>query len=349
MITTVQNIKIRGIANCVPETIVRNNDYDLLNDQEKKLLIKTTGIEERRVAKEGICASDLCYSAAEKLISELDWQRESIDAIIYVSQSQDYYLPSTAIILQERLKLSKRVLAFDVTLGCSGYVYGLQILGALMQTGSIKRGLLLAGDVSTNSVNYKDKSAYPIFGDSGSATALEYQEGATPMYFTAQSDGNGAEAIIIKGGGTRQQYHEDSLKEVEIEPGITRHELNLILNGLEIFNFSVKEVPADVKNLLEHVGVDKDEIDYYVFHQANRIINETIRKKLKINEDKVPYSLQKFGNTSSGSIPLTIQTALRDKVTSSKKFLLSGFGVGLSWSSAIIETDSLVIPELIEL
>lgn len=349
MITTIPHIKIRGIANCVPKTIIRNSDYTLLNDQEKKLLIKTTGIEERRVAEDGTCASDLCYAAAEKLIEELSWEKESLGAIIYVSQSQDYYLPSTSILLQERLKLSKQVLAFDVTLGCSGYVYGLQILGALMQNGMIKRGLLLAGDVSTNSVNYKDKSAYPIFGDSGSATALEYQTGAAPMYFTTQSDGSGAEAIIIKGGGTRQKYHKDSLKEVEIEPGITRHELNLILNGLEIFNFSVKEVPADIRTLIEYTGVDKDDIDYFLFHQANKIINETIRKKLKIEDHKVPYSLNKYGNTSSGSIPLTAQTALKEELKSPKKLLFSGFGVGLSWSSAIVQTDNIIIPELIEL
>lgn len=320
-----------------------------MNEQERKMLIKTTGIENRRVASEGVCASDLCFASADRLIDELNWERTSIEAIIFVSQSQDYYLPSTSILLQEKLKLSKDVLAFDVTLGCSGYVYGLQILGALMQTGMIKRGLLLAGDVSTNSVNYNDKSAYPIFGDSGSATALEYQNGAPAMVFTAQSDGSGADAIIIKGGGTRQKYHHESLKEIEIEPGITRHELNLILNGLEIFNFSVKEVPEDIRKLLTYLHMDVNDVDYYLFHQANKIINETIRKKLKIDADKVPYCLRGFGNTSSGSIPLTIQTELKGKLTASSKLLLSGFGVGLSWSSAIIEVDELTIPNLIEL
>lgn len=325
-------------------------DYDKVSDQEKKLLIKTTGIAERRVAGREICASDLCFEAAKELIKKLAWTTDSIDALIFVSQSGDYYLPATSIVLQKRLELSENVIAFDVNLGCSGYVYGLQILSSLMQNGSIKRGLLLAGDVSTYSTNVNDKSSYPIFGDSGSATALEFSETGARSFFTSQSDGSGFESIIIKGGGTRNKIHENSLQDIEVEPGICRNELNLILNGIDIFKFSVKKVPNDIQQVLEFSQNDKADIDYYILHQANKIINETIRKKLKLVPEKVPYSLEKFGNTSSGSIPLTMQVSLKEQLETQKlKLLLSGFGVGLSWGSAIIETENLCIPDLIEI
>lgn len=347
---SLDHICIRGIANCVPKNIVYNKDYDRINDQEKKLLIKTTGISERRVVNNDICASDLCFAAAKKLIDELKWSSDSIDALIFVSQSSDYYLPATAIILQDKLGLPTSAIAFDVNLGCSGYVYGLQIMSSMMQSGVIKRALLLAGDISTNSVNYNDKSSYPIFGDSGSATAMEFDPSAEKSFFSSQSDGAGFESIIIKGGGTRHKFHDNSLKEVEIEPGISRHELNLILNGLEIFNFSVKRVPEDVKSLLSFAEMTDEAIDYYIFHQANKIINETIRKKLKIDPEKVPYSLELFGNTSSGSIPLTIQTKLQKQLTTQPStLLLSGFGVGLSWGSAIIKLNDICLPDLIEI
>lgn len=348
MITTLKNIAIKGIANCVPLKSVRNEDYDMLSAAERKMLISTTGIVERRVAKEGVCASDLCERSALKLLNGLDWEPSSVDALIFVSQSSDYYLPATAIILQDKLGLSKNSVAFDINLGCSGYVYGLYVVGNLMQQGNIKRALLLCGDISTNSVNYKDKSAYPLFGDSGSATALEYDELSEPMMFSLGSDGSGHEAIMIKGGGTRHMFHDESLKEVCISEGITRHELNLILDGISIFNFSVKEVPKNVRELMEVANVAVDDVSALVLHQANKLINETIRKKLKFPREKTPYSIDEYGNTSSGSIPLTIQTRLKDQINHSR-LILSGFGVGLSWASVILQTQNVYIPELLEI
>ena len=220
----------------------------------------------------------------------------------------------------------------------------------MLATGGIKRALLLCGDVSTNSVNYEDKSSYPLFGDSGSATALEHDKNAKSSWFNLGSDGEGHKAIMIKGGGTKHKFHKDSLEVQDISPGIKRHELNIILEGLDIFNFSVKEVPKNIKELFEFSDINIEEVDYFVFHQANKIINETIRKKLKIDSEKVPYSLTNFGNTSSGSIPLTMQTELQNALTTgNKSLLLSGFGVGLSWGSALVNTNKIIIPDLIEI
>lgn len=348
MITKIEHIELKGIANCVPSSVEKNENYDLLSAAERKMLISTTGIKERRVAKNGVCASDLCEKAALELLSGLNWETNSVDALIFVSQSSDYYLPATAIILQDKLGLSKNAIAFDINLGCSGYVYGLYVLSNLMQKGQIKRAVLLCGDISTNSVNYKDKSAYPLFGDSGSATALEYDETAHPMTFSLGSDGSGYESIMIKGGGTRHMFHENSLKEVSISEGITRHELNLILDGISIFNFSVGEVPKNIKELMQMTSLSENDVEYLVLHQANKLINETIRKKLKFPKEKVPYSLDEYGNTSSGSIPLTLQTRLRDQLNN-KTIVISGFGVGLSWASAVLTTKNIYIPELLEI
>lgn len=348
-IFSIPNIKIAGISACVPKKKESNYDYSWITKQEQQLLIKTTGIEERRIAEKGTTTSDLCFEAASQLISELDWNKNEIEILIFVSQSRDYILPATSIILQDRLKLPKTTIAFDISLGCSGYVYALSVISSLMTNSKIKKGLLLAGDISSLSLNHKDKSAYPLFGDAGTATALTYNEQSSSIDFSLQSDGSGAQSIIIPDGGVRNPISDESFVEKEIEKGIWRTNRNLALDGLEIFNFSITKVPTHIKAILAAVDQNINNIDCFVFHQANKLIIETIRKKLKIDEEKVPYSLLKFGNTSSASIPLTIVAEMSEQVKGQKlKFLLCGFGVGLSWGTALIELDKIVCPKLIE-
>lgn len=347
---SIPHIKLSGISACVPKRSESNLDYDWITEQERALLIKTTGIENRRIAAANLTTSDFCYTAAEKLIDELKWRKEEIEIIIFVSQSPDYLLPATAIILQDRLNLPKTALAFDISLGCSGFIYGLSTIASLMTNAKIKKGLLLTGDVSSSSLNRKDKSTYPLFGDAGTATALEYDENAAPMFFNLQSDGAGYKTIIITDGGTRQQLTPESYIDVEIEKGIVRSRKNLVLDGLEVFNFSLREVGPNIKELLRSNSTEIENYDYFVFHQANKLMNETIRKKLKIEPEKVPYSLNKYGNTSSASIPLTIVSELSEKITNSTThFLLSGFGVGLSWGSVALKASNLICPPVIEL
>ncbi|MFI5202925.1 MAG: ketoacyl-ACP synthase III [Flavobacteriales bacterium] len=345
---TTDNIRLAGLAACVPSNKENNMAYDHISETERKLLIKTTGIEERRVAKPGLATSDLCYHAAIKLIDDLKWNKEEIELLIFVSQSRDYFLPATGIILQDRLGLPTSCVALDIGLGCSGYIYGLSVISAMMSSGKWKKGLLLVGDISTNSIAYSDKSTYPLFGDAGTATALEYSNGKK-MYFNLQSDGKGYEAIIIPHGGLRHTQTAESTIRREIEPGIIRSDRDLALNGLEVFNFSLREVAPNIKGLLTYAEKKLEDLDYAVFHQANLLMNETIRKKLGLPAEKVPYTLKDFGNTSSASIPLTMVARLKNELQKSKKnILLSGFGVGLSWGSAWIETENLVISDLIE-
>jgi 3-oxoacyl-[acyl-carrier-protein] synthase-3 len=338
--------KVCGIAAAVPDTLISNRDYQSINEAERNLLIKTTGIETRYVAKTGQTTGDLCEAAANKLIESLSWNREEIDLLIFVSQSPDHFVPATSIILQGKLGLGKQVAAFDILLGCSGYVYGLSVVSALMATGGFRKALLCVGDISTAALNPKDKSTFPLFGDAGTVTALSY-DAKSEICFNLQSDGTGKDAIIIPDGGLRNPVNEETFIETEHEPGVIRHRRNLWLNGFDVFNFSIREAPPNITALLNYTGDSIDKADFYVMHQANKLMNETIRKKLKLPAEKVPYSLDEFGNTSSASIPLTIVARCAEAAKTKKSWLLASFGVGLSWGSCSFETDSLICPPMI--
>lgn len=347
---SIQDIAVKGIAAAVPSNMVSNWDYDLLTESEKKLLIKTTGVEQRRMVVPGMTTSDLCFEAAEKLLKELNWKKEEIDILIFVSQSTDYYLPATSIILQHRLGLPKSCMAFDIGLGCSGYVYGLSVISGMMKATGLKKGLLMVGDVSTITCSKDDKSTYPLFGDAGTVTALQFDENAEPISFDLNSDGSGKDAIIIPHGGIRNLASPESFVKEEIAPGIVRSKMELALNGLDVFNFSIKEVPNSLKEFLEKTETTPESYDYFVMHQANKLMNETIRKKMKFPPEKIPYSISKYGNTSSASIPLTIVSELSEALkNSNKKLLLAGFGVGLSWGSVSLNLNNVILPEIIEL
>jgi 3-oxoacyl-[acyl-carrier-protein] synthase-3 len=223
-------------------------------------------------------------------------------------------------------------------------------MGRMMSGGAIKKGLFLVGDVSTQTTNFRDKSTYPLFGDAGTATALEYDTDAEDMHFNLQTDGSGYDAIIIPDGGIRNLASKDSSFELnKYAEGIERTQYDIALDGMKVFNFSLREVSPNIKALAEYCKMDLDEIDYFVMHQANKIMNESIRKKMKIDPEKYPYSIGKYGNTSSASIPLTIVTELRNQVENQNlRMLFSGFGVGLSWGSVILSTRNIFCPEVIE-
>lgn len=350
-IFSIPDIRIAGIAATVPKTEVSNRDYELLSEKEQETFIKTVGVEKRRVAEAGMATSDLCFVAAQKLLNGLKWQAEDVDLLIFVSQSRDYIIPATAGILQDRLGLPQTCVAFDISLGCSGYVYGLSVMGRMMSGGAIKKGLFLVGDVSTQTTSYRDKSTYPLFGDAGTATAVEFDPHAAQMSFNLQTDGSGYDAIIIPDGGIRNLASKETSFAYEvISEGIVRTKYDIALDGMKVFNFSLREVAPNIRALCEHAGLTLEDIEYFVMHQANRIMNESIRKKLKIAPEKYPYSLRYFGNTSSASIPLTIVSELSDEVKNNElRLLMSGFGVGLSWGSVILNTDRIFCPEVIEL
>lgn len=305
--------------------------------------MRNIGIETRRMASEWQCFSDLAFDATEVLLEKLQWKRDEIDALIVVTQSPDYPIPATAIILQDRLGLSHATVAFDVNLGCSAYPFGINLLGSMIAAGGVNKGLLLVGD---RSANLED----PIFSDSGTATALEFSADAPPMYFDLNSDGSGYKAIILPVGGQREPVAiQHLLPYRENEKDRWHQATDLQLDGAAVLSFSTQRVPPAVEKLIAYAGVSKDEIDYFVFHQANRMINETIRKKLGLAVEKVPSTLHDFGNTSGASLPVTMTARINKELESApKRVLLCGFGIGLSWGTCLVDIDGAVFPDLIE-
>ena len=346
--STLHNVRFAGMATCVPKHIVHNvDDMPPHLRSERQRLVRNIGIETRRVCPHWQCFSDLAFDAAERLLAELEWQRDEIDALIVVTQSPDYIVPATAIILQDRLGLPHSTVAFDVNLGCSGYPFALQILGSMIAAGVVKKGLILLGDRA--SYQHRDQLKDPLFSDAATATALEYRDDAAPMYFDLNSDGSGYKAIIVPVGGHRNPFQIEHAIARKGEDGFWRSDLDLVLDGPAVLSFSTQRVPPSVERLISYAGTSKDEIDYFVFHQANRMINETIRKKLGLEAEKVPSSLRDFGNTSGASLPVTVTTRLRDALSGGKRrLLLCGFGVGLSWGSVIVDVESGCFPALIE-
>lgn len=346
---TIPHIKLSGLAGCVPQQTQDNKEIEILQPTERELFINTVGIRYRKVVPDGVTASDLCYSAAEKLLADLSWNREEVNILVFITQTPDYLIPNTSSILQEKLKLPKSCLAFDVNLGCSGYVYGLSIVGSLLQNMPGGKALLLVGDISTRTISMQDKSTAPLFSDAGTATALEYSAFGQ-IHFNLQTDGKEYDDIIIPDGAFRNPVSMQSFEVKTFEGGIKRTNLSMKLDGIKIFNFALREVAPNINTLLNEKAIDKNSIDFFIFHQANKLMLESVRKKLQLEPAKVPYSLYHYGNTSSATIPLTMLTNLRSQLqTQSLKLLLSGFGVGLSWGSAYLETENIICPELIEL
>lgn len=347
-IASIDGIKLSGIAASVPKNTESNRDYPFPTEKEKELFIKTVGIENRRVAPVGLTASDLCLAAANELISKLGVNKDEIKVLVFVSQTPDYLIPPTSTILQDKLNLPKDCIALDINLGCSGYVYGLFVASSLMRTMRARKGILLVGDVSTSCLSQEDKSTAPIFSDAGSATLLEMCE-ENKIYFNLQNDGSGFEAISIPDGGMRNPFKEESLEVKDIEKGIRRNATHLIMQGMDVFNFSLREVAPNIKALLSEVNEQIDNVDYFVLHQANKLMNDSIRKKLGIEPERLPLSLKNFGNTSSASIPITMVTELGDELRGKNlKLVLSGFGVGLSWGSVLVDIDKITCLPLLE-
>ncbi|MPT05100.1 MAG: ketoacyl-ACP synthase III [Delftia sp.] len=343
-LSTLHNVRFAGMASCVPRRVISNlEDCPPSQRSERERLVRNIGIKTRRICPEWQCFSDLAFAATEKLLDALQWQRDEIDALIVVTQSPDYLIPSTAIILQDRLGLPHSTIAFDVNLGCSGYPFGLHLLGSMIAAGGIKKGLVLVGDKSATIMD-------PLFSDAGTATALEFDTSAPPMHFDLNSDGSGYKAIMLPVGGHREPYGVEHLIPTRDEHGFLRSASDLVLDGPAVLSFSTQRVPPAVERLLAYASVDKQQIDYFIFHQANRMINETIRKKLGLPLDKVPSTLPDFGNTSGASLPVTLTARLHERLSDGEaKLLLGGFGIGLSWGTAIVDVKKAVFPTMLEI
>ncbi|NCG08010.1 MAG: ketoacyl-ACP synthase III [Verrucomicrobia bacterium] len=353
--STFQNVRVGGVVTCVP-TLEKSIDdcVELFGGNTKQIerLKKTIGLDKRRVVAEGTTALDLCSAAATHLLSAAGLNADSVDALIFVTQTPDYLQPCNAAVLHGRLNLPKNTAALDVNLGCSGYVYGLWLAHLMVSAGGCGRVLLLAGDTLSRLVHPKDRSVAPLFGDGGSATLIESTESKSPAWFSLETDGTGYEKLMVPAGGMRQPSSEATAVESVDADGNVRSLDNLYMDGAEIFNFSISVEPQSVEELLAYVDVEKKDIDFFVFHQANRYILGNITKRLKLDPEKVPMqTVEQYGNQSSASIPCAMCGELADALgaNETKRLLLSGFGVGLSWGSAVLEFTDLKVCDLIKL
>ena len=348
----IKNVALRGVSACVPDRIEYNKDFKGLEAEKLSQYIETVGVVERHCAVHdgSLCTSDLCCEAANKLIERLGWRRDEISCLIFVSHTQDYKLPATACVLQHRLGLPKETMAFDIPLGCSGFVYGLGVAGSIMQTGNIKKALLLVGNTQSVYASPRDKSTALLFGDAGSATALEYQQGADDILCHYQTDGSGYESLIVPDGGCRNPFNEHSMDYEDFDEGISRTRLHEKMNGAAVFQFAFFSVPKSLKALMNEFGLGNDDVDYLLLHQANKFMCGGIAKKMKFPAEKTPHNIERYGNTSGASIPLLMVTELRERLERLKlRHLSCGFGVGLSLGSVYFTTDRIAAPELITL
>lgn len=349
----IPNVRIGGIVTSLPPTVRSiDDDPEALggNLAQIERIKKTIGLDKRRVALPGTTALDLCEHAARELLQRTATSADSIDGVIFVTQTPDHFQPSNATLLHGRLGLRDEVAAFDVNLGCSGYVYGLWLAHQMLATGGCERVLLLAGDTMSQCVNPRDRSVAPLFGDAGTATLLVAAPGAPAASFSLRTSGKGSEHIIIPAGAFRARASETSRTAVVDAEGNWRSPEDLAMNGGEVFNFSIRVEPPAVKQILDYAGVSAEQVDYFVFHQANRYIIGNIARRLGLPPEKVPAdTVARYGNQSSASIPCTICDALSERLRSgAASLVLSGFGVGLSWATVHLAIGPVSVCDLVE-
>ena len=334
--------RIAGVVSCVPPRIVDNSHFEArFGVDAVRDVTKMIGVQARHYVEPGIATSDLCVLAAERLIERLGWERDTIDGIVFVSQSPDYLLPATACMLQQRLGLRTSVFAYDVGLGCSGYPYGLWQAMMMVQTGAAKRMLLCVGDISTRRSDPNDRATVMLFGDAGTVTAVEAGTDDDVVDFVLGTDGRGAENLIIPSTWHRERKAIAHLEGRDLDM--------LYMDGGEIFNFTLKSVPPLIRETLDVCGRGIDEHDAFLLHQANMFMIRHIAKKAKLPPEKVPINMDRFGNTSSASIPLLMTTDLAELLRGGRRRVaLFGFGVGYSWAGASLDVGPLACVEHIE-
>ncbi len=348
----ISHVAIKGVAACVPSKVEEVKDLPFYKEGEAESVISTTGVERKHVVEVGMTGSDLCLKATEKLLEELGWERESIDAIAYVTQTPDYTSPPTVFIMHDKLNLSEQCYCIDINHGCPGWVVGLNTVASLLSHGTIKRVLLLDGDNITSTQYGLDRESRPLFGDCGTATALEFDENAAPMYFEMGTNSKDGRALMHEKGGWRTPYTLETYKEeLELRAGTrSMEEVSDAMDGMSVFSFGITAPPKSMKRLCAQCGFEPNDMDKILIHQANKFMVTKIAKKLKVDSDKVPFSLQNYGNVTSATIPLTLVSQCKDDYIHSKqKTLACGFGTGLAWASVYFETENIVCPEVIEL
>ena len=343
MRSTLDHVRIAGIAVAYGEKTLRIRDEVALyggDAAQVDRIARTVGLDTRSVAAPGTTALDLGERAARRLLEGLDADAASLDALIFVTQTPDHSQPADANLLHGRLGLPKSAIALDVNQGCSGFILGLHQAGLLCGQGGAARVLLVCADTLSRLVHPRDRSVAPLFGDGGAAVLVERTGGASPWHFSMGSDGSAASSICVPAGGFRQPF-DSSLAAAEQTDGEgnVRHAGNLRMDGPAVFNFSLREPPAAIRQVLAAAGWSAPGVDALVAHQANRFIVQTLAKLTGFRPDQVPVaSLARHGNLSSASIPAALVGELGPALSArSQRLVLCGFGVGLAWGAVALE------------
>lgn len=335
---SLDGIAIRGICCAVPDHKVENTSfYPKFGQENVDSFMKMTGVVSTYRTPEEQTASDLCYVAASHLIEKKGIDPKEIGACVFISQTPDYRLPATACVLHKRLGLPKECMAFDVNLGCSGWVYGVNIVGSLLKTTNIQKALLLFGDTSIKTASPEDKSSIMLFGEAGSATLL-VKEDNSRVFGELMTDGEGFKAIIMPSGAYRNRN--GSHEPVVWGDGNIRSDYDGYMNGTDVFSFTITQVPKLIKRHMQENNSTPDQYDALVLHQANLYILQQISKKVKFPMEHIPISIDRYGNTSGTSIPLTLCDAYGETESKKLKLLACGFGIGLSWGVVEMDIDS---------
>lgn len=326
---------IKAISYYLPEAVLSN---DLINQEfpewEIEKISSKTGINSRHISADNEFSSDMAVKAAEKLFEEHNIDRSTIDYLLFCTQSPDYFLPTTACIIQDKLGLNTSIGALDFNLGCSGFVYGLSLAKGLIAGEMAKNILLITAETYSKFIHPKDKSNKTIFGDAAAATLITAEKGFCSIgNFIFGTDGKGAENLIVKQGGMRFPISSEN-EDIADEFGNVRNDKNLYMNGAEIFNFTGEFVPKLISSILEKSNLTKEDIDLFIFHQANKYMLNYLRKKIKIPEQKFFIAMEECGNTVSSTIPIALYEAQKQgRLAASKNLILAGFGVGYSWAA----------------
>lgn len=339
------NARILDLAAYLPQQVLANEELAALYpDWSADKILAKTGIRERRIAASGETAADMACRAAENLFAQGRVAREEIDFILLCTQAPDYLLPTSACLLQERLGIARSAGALDFNLGCSGFVYGLSLAKGLVETGAARRVLLLTADTYSKYIHPQDRSVRTLFGDAAAATVIGAEAGQDARAglaigpFVFGTDGRGAHDLIVEAGGARRPHDASSALERLDANGNVHSADKLTMDGAEVLSFTLREVPAAIGALLDKAGLVQDQIDYFVLHQANRFMLDTLRKKIGVAAERMPLHLERVGNTVSSTIPLAL-IGMREagQLAAGKRLMLVGFGVGYSWAATILD------------
>lgn len=332
---------IKAVASFLPAAKLTNEQLaEDFGDWHASQILSKTGVAVRRVSGPDECASDLGVEAAKRLFAAGAHAPDEIDFLIFCTQSPDYFTPTTACVMQDRLGLRTDCGAIDINQGCSGYIYGLALAKSLVDAGTAGNVLLVTADTYTKFINKRDRSLLTLFGDGAAATLV----GSVPADrdligpFVLGTDGRGANQIIVKAGGLRCPPTAETAIEKEDSSGNWRSDQNLFMDGADVFGFALKTVPAVMRQLLDKSGLNFDDVDFIVPHQANKFILERLRAKMKIPAEKFWIDMEQCGNTVSSTIPIALESArAQNRIKPGDRVALIGFGVGYSWGATLVE------------